>query len=51
LDIELLSAVRAAGFEGGQIVYRYNNYVDVPDPSDALEFGTQGISLRARKPL
>jgi hypothetical protein len=51
LDIELLSAVRAAGFEEGQIVYRYNSYVDVPDPSSALEFGTQGISLRARKPL
>jgi hypothetical protein len=25
--------------------------VDVPDPSDALEFGTQGISFRARKSL
>jgi hypothetical protein len=51
LDIELLSAVRAAGFEDGEIVYRYNNYEDVPDPSSALEFGTQGISFRARKPL
>jgi len=50
LDIELLSAVRAAGFEAGEVVYRYNNYVDVPDPSSALEFGTEGISLRAQKP-
>jgi hypothetical protein len=43
--------VRDAGFEEAQIVHKYNNYVDVPDPSDALEFGTQGISFRARKPL
>jgi len=43
--------VRAAGFEDGQIVYKYNNYEDVPDPSSALEFGTKGISFRARKPL
>jgi hypothetical protein len=43
--------VRAAGFEDAQIVYKYNNYEDVPDPSDALEFGTQGISFRARKPM
>lgn len=43
--------MRAAGFEDGQIVYRYNSYVDVPDPSSALEFGTQGISFRARKPV
>jgi len=43
--------VRAAGFEGAQIVHKYNNYEDVPDPSDALEFGTQGISFHAHKPL
>jgi hypothetical protein len=42
--------VSAAGFEDGEIVYKYDNYVDVPDPSDALEFGTRGISFRARKP-
>ena len=42
--------MRAAGFEDGQIVHRYNSYVDVPDPSSALEFGTQGISFRATKP-
>lgn len=24
--------------------------IDVPDPSDALEFGTQGVTFRARKP-
>jgi len=43
--------VSAAGFVDGQIVHKYDNYVDVPDPSDALDFGTQGISFRARKPL
>jgi len=42
--------VRAAGFEDAQIVHKYNNYADVPDPSDALEFGTQGISFHASKP-
>jgi hypothetical protein len=42
--------VRAADFEDVQIVHKYNNYEGVPDPSDALEFGTQGISFRARKP-
>jgi hypothetical protein len=42
--------VRAAGFQDAQIVHKHNNYVDVPDPSDALEFGTQGISFYARKP-
>jgi hypothetical protein len=43
--------VRAAGFEGEKIVHKYNSYEDVPSPSDAMEFGTQGISFRARKPL
>jgi hypothetical protein len=43
--------VSAAGFEDGQIIHKYNSYADVPDPSDALDFGTQGISFRARKPL
>ncbi|MCC6987301.1 MAG: hypothetical protein IT309_12785 [Anaerolineales bacterium] len=47
----MLRAVSAAGFEDGKIVHKYNNYVDVPDPSDALDFGTQGISFRARKPI
>ena len=41
----------AAGFEGGEIVHKYNSYVDTPDPSDALDFGTQGISFSARKPM
>ncbi len=40
----------AAGFEAGKIVHKYNSYVDTPDPSDALDFGTQGITFRARKP-
>ena len=43
--------MRAAGFEDEKIVHKYNNYEGVPDPSDAQEFGTQGISFRARKPL
>jgi hypothetical protein len=43
--------VRAAGFEDAQIMHKYDNYVDVPNPSDALEFGTQGVSFRARKPV
>jgi hypothetical protein len=44
--------VRDAGFEEVQIVHRYKNlYEGVPDPSDALEYGTQGISFRARKPV
>jgi hypothetical protein len=43
--------VRAAGFENVAIVHKYNSYVDVPDPSDAQEFGTRGIAFRARKPL
>jgi hypothetical protein len=34
-----------------RIVHRHDNYVDVPDPSDALDFGTQGFSFRARKPV
>jgi hypothetical protein len=43
--------VRAAGFEDVKIVYRYEQlYNDVPEPSDAAEFGTQGITFRARKP-
>jgi hypothetical protein len=41
--------VRAAGFEEVEIVYKYDSYLDVPDPSDAQEFGTRGITFRARK--
>jgi hypothetical protein len=43
--------VSAAGFVDGKIVHKYNNYEDVPEPSDALDFGTQGISFRAQKPF
>jgi hypothetical protein len=43
--------VRAAGFEDVEITHKYNNYEGVPDPSDALEFGTQGISFHALRPL
>jgi len=42
--------VREAGFEDVKIVQKYNSYVDVPDPSSALNYGTQGISFRGRKP-
>ncbi len=31
-------------------VLRHDIFVDVPKPSDALDYGAQGISLRARKP-
>lgn len=44
--------MRAAGFEDAKIVHKYKHlYHDVPDPSDAMEFGTQGISFYGRKPL
>jgi hypothetical protein len=43
--------VSAAGFEDAEIVQKHNIFADVPDPSSALEFGTQGLSLRARKPF
>ena len=43
--------MRAAGFEGVEIVAQHDTYVDVPDPSDAQEFGTRGVTFRARKPL
>lgn len=49
METDLLNAARAAGFEKPQIVQRHDIFVDVPRPSDALEFGTQGISLRAIK--
>jgi len=42
--------VRAAGFEDVEIVNKFDIFEGVPNPSDALQFGTQGISLRARKP-
>jgi hypothetical protein len=44
--------VRAAGFEDVKIVHKYADlFVDVPKPSSAMEFGTQGITFRARKPI
>ncbi len=42
--------MRDAGFEAAEIIHKHDNYMDVPDPSDALEFGTRGVSFRARKP-
>jgi hypothetical protein len=42
--------VRAAGFEEVEVVGKYDSYLDVPDPSDAQEFGTRGLTFRARKP-
>jgi len=46
----LIRSVRAAGFSEIEIVRKYPNlFVGVPDPSSALEFGTQGVSFRARK--
>jgi hypothetical protein len=43
--------VTGAGFEDAPIVKKHDIFADVPNPSSALEFGTQGISLRARKPF
>jgi len=42
--------VSAAGFENAEIVERHDIFEGVPDPSSALKYGTQGVSLRARKP-
>jgi ubiquinone/menaquinone biosynthesis C-methylase UbiE len=33
-----------------EIVSTYDIFEGVPDPSSALQFGTRGISFRARKP-
>jgi hypothetical protein len=40
----------AAGFNDIQIAKQHNIFEGVPNPSSALEFGTRGVSLRARKP-
>lgn len=43
--------MREAGFDDIKIVHKYVDlFADVPKPSSAMEFGTQGISFRARKP-
>ncbi len=42
--------MRAAGFKTVEIVAQHDTYIDVPDPSDAQEFGTRGVTFRARKP-
>jgi hypothetical protein len=41
--------VNDAGFIEAEIVQKHNIFEGVPNPSDALDFGTIGISLRARK--
>ena len=46
---ELLSAVSASGFENAEIVQKHNIFEGVANPSSALDFGTQGVSLRANK--
>ena len=49
--VESAPLVRAAGFTDVQIVQKYMDlYRDVPDPSSALEYGTHGVTFRARKP-
>jgi hypothetical protein len=47
----LIRAVRAAGFEGVEVVAQHDTYRDVPNPSDAQEFGTRGVTFRAHKPI
>jgi hypothetical protein len=46
----LITSIRAAGFEDVEVVKVHDIYASVPDPSSALDFGTKGISFRARKP-
>lgn len=48
-EAELLKIVKAAGFIEAEVVQKHNIFEDVPNPSSALDFGTIGISLRARK--
>jgi hypothetical protein len=50
LEADLISAVCSAGFADVEIVKKHDIFDGVPNPSDALQFGTQGISLRAHKP-
>jgi hypothetical protein len=51
LDADLIRSMRAAGFEDVEIVHRYaDRFADVSNPSSPMEFGTQGIPFRARKP-
>ena len=47
----LINAVTLAGFEDAVVAHKHNIFEDVPDPSSAMKFGTQGISLRALKPV
>ena len=39
-----------AGFEDAAIIQKHNIFEDVPDPSSAMKFGTQGITAKGRKP-
>jgi tRNA 2-thiouridine synthesizing protein A len=41
----------AAGFVGFEITWRADVFSGAPQSSSAAEFGTQGINLRARKPV
>jgi len=41
--------VSASGFENAEIVQKHHIFEGVPNPSSALDFGTQGVSLRANK--
>jgi hypothetical protein len=43
--------VSASGFEHAKIVQEHNIFEGVPNPSSALDYGTKGVSLRARKQL
>jgi len=41
--------VSASGFENAEIVQKHNIFEGVANPSSSLDFGTQGVSLRANK--
>jgi tRNA 2-thiouridine synthesizing protein A len=51
LDTELEATVVAAGFVSFEITWRADVFSGAPQSSSAAEFGTQGINLRARKPV
>jgi hypothetical protein len=42
--------VVAAGFVGFEITWRGDIYADAPQSSSAAQFGTLGITFRARQP-
>lgn len=46
-----MATVVAAGFVGCEITWRADVFSGAPQASSAAQFGTVGISFRARKPV